>query len=361
MNITETDLDWAVEQGYLSTEQAEKLWQAWTEYKGQNNADADLTNYTNGSPPLRFDFANVAFYFGALIVIVAMVFLGTIVWDNMGGFGLLAVALVYAFSLTLVGRWLYFEQKLPIPGGLLITIAVWMTPLAIYGLQQGLGFGELTDSGVYRDLPTWMISGRFPMALGTIIASLVALRFIHFPFLTFPLAFCLWFLSIDIPPLLYGDAVSFQTAALVTLWFGIICLAIAYGVDLRWRRSRGDYSFWLYLFGLLSFWFSLLATGQDTEWYRLLFCLINLGLMALSILLKRRLFMVFGVVGVFGYISYLAFQVFADSLFFPFALSALGLGIIAVGVLYQKHYRAVEAYFDGLLSPYWRNFLPHDR
>jgi hypothetical protein len=262
--------------------------------------------------------------------------------------------------LSLVGRWLYFEQKLPIPGGLLITIAVWMTPLAVYGLQQGLGL-DPGDPAVYRNLPTWMISGRFPMALGTIITSLIALRFVHFPFLTFPLAFCLWFLSIDIPRLIYGDALSFQTSAQITLWFGIICLAIAYGVDLRWRRSRGDYSFWLYLFGLMSFWFSLLATGQDTEWYRFLFCLINLGLMALSVLLKRRLFMVFGALGVFGYISYLAFQVFADSLLFPFALSALGLGIIAAGVLYQKHYRAVEAYFDGLLPPYWRNFLPHDR
>jgi hypothetical protein len=83
--------------------------------------------------------------------------------------------------------------------------------------------------------------------------------------------------------------------------------------------------------------------------------------MGLSILLKRRLFMVFGVIGVFGYISYLAFQVFADSILFPFALSALGLAIIAVGVLYQKHYRAVETYFDDLLPPHWRNFLPRER
>ncbi|AIE72943.1 MULTISPECIES: hypothetical protein [unclassified Synechocystis] len=359
MDITEADLMWAVEQEYLSAEQAQQLWQAWTKYKGLPATEGEST--VNDSPPLQFDFANVAFYFGALIVIVAMVFLGTLVWDALGGFGLFTVAVLYAGVLTVVGHWLYFRQKLTVPGGLLITIAVWMTPLAIYGLQQGFGLISLEDPSVYRNLPTWLMSGRFPLAMGTIIVSLLALRFIHFPFLTFPLAFCLWFLSIDIPPLIYGDAVSFITAARITLGFGIVCLAIAYGVDLRWRRSQGDYSFWLYLFGLISFWFSLLATGEDTEWYRLLFCLINLGLMALSILLKRRLFMVFGVMGVFGYISYLAFQVFADSILFPFALSALGLAIIAVGVLYQKHYRSVEAYFDDLLPPYWRNFLPRER
>lgn len=346
------DLDWAVDQGYLSAAQADQLWQGWSTEKATAGAEPD------SSPPLRFDFANVAFYFGALIVIVAMVFLGSLVWGSLGGFGLFTIAVFYAIALTLTGSWLYFRQQLPIPGGLLITIAVWMTPLAIYGLQQGFGLADLTES---RNLPLGLISGRFPMASGTIIASLIALKYIHFPFLTFPLAFCLWFLSIELPPLVYGQAVSFHTAATITLWFGVVCLAIAYGVDLRWRRSQGDYSFWLYLFGLLSFWFSLLATGQDTEWYRLFFCGINLGLMALSIMLKRRLFMVFGSLGVFGYIAYLAFRVFADSLLFPFALSALGLGIIAAGIFYQKRYPAVEAYFDSCLPSQWRNFFPHDR
>ncbi|MBE9195085.1 DUF2157 domain-containing protein, partial [Synechocystis sp. LEGE 06083] len=75
MNITKTDLAWAVEQGYLSAVQAEQLWQAWTEHKGLLAMEEEREN--SDSPPLQFDFANVAFYFGALIVIVAMVFLGT--------------------------------------------------------------------------------------------------------------------------------------------------------------------------------------------------------------------------------------------------------------------------------------------
>lgn len=164
MDITETDLAWAVEQGYLSAEQAEQLWQAWIEHKDFPAMEGAREN--SDSPPLRFDFANVAFYFGALIVIVAMVFLGSIVWDALGGFGLFTVAVVYALGLIIVGQWLYFQQKLPVPGGLLITIAVWMTPLAIYGLQQGFGLISLEDPSVYRNLPTWLISGRFPLEIG---------------------------------------------------------------------------------------------------------------------------------------------------------------------------------------------------
>ncbi|MFN9176467.1 MAG: DUF2157 domain-containing protein [Synechocystis sp.] len=356
MKITKADLDWAVNEGHLSGEQAEILWDAWSKRRSdQPELNAD------GSPPLRFDFANVAFYFGALIVIAAMAFLVTLAWENLGGFGIFGIAVVYAISLTFLGRWLYFEQKLPIPGGLLITIAVWMTPLAIYGLQRGFGFWQQGDPGIYQDFHSWVKGSWFLMEMGTIFASLIALRFIRFPFLTFPLAFCLWYLSMDVAPLLFGADVEFKTRALVSLWFGIICLAIAYWVDLRNRRSQGDYAFWLYLFGLISFWFSLPFTGEDTEWNRLIYGLINLGLMVLSIMLKRRLFMVFGGLGVFGYISYLAFRVFADSLLFPFALSGLGLGIIAAGILYQRHYRHVEAYFDNLLPPHWRNLLPKER
>ncbi|MEB3160009.1 MAG: DUF2157 domain-containing protein, partial [Synechocystis sp.] len=197
MDITKADLDWAVQAGHLTPDQAETLWQAWCEQK----SDQPPLN-TEASPPLRFDFANVAFYFGALIVIAAMAFLVTLAWETLGGFGIFGIAVIYAVCLTLLGRWLYFDQQLPIPGGLLITIAVWMTPLAIYGLQQGLGFWQQGDPGIYRDFHSWIKGSWFLMEMGTITASLIALKFIRFPFLTFPLAFCLWYLSMDIAPLL---------------------------------------------------------------------------------------------------------------------------------------------------------------
>jgi hypothetical protein len=83
--------------------------------------------------------------------------------------------------------------------------------------------------------------------------------------------------------------------------------------------------------------------------------------MALSLLLKRRLFMIFGSLGIFGYISYLAFRVFENSLLFPLALSALGIAIIYLGVVYQRHYRQLEHYFDSILPLAWRSLLPKER
>jgi hypothetical protein len=354
MNLEEEDFREAVEQGLISPEQATKLWQFFIT-QAQTAQDHSNPN------KLRFDFANVAYYFGALIVIVAMAFFVTLAWESLGGFGIFAIAVIYALGFLWAGKYLYFEQNLKIPGGLLVTVAVWMTPLAIYGLQRWTGFWGQGDPGHYQDFHSWIKGSWFLMEVGTILASLLALRWIKFPFLTFPLAFCLWYLSMDIVPLLYGKNVDFHTQAVVSLWYGIICLAIAYVVDLRCRRSEGDFAFWLYLFGLITFWFSLPFSGQDSEWSRFIYGLINLGLMALSLLLKRRLFMIFGGLGLFGYISYLAFRVFENSLLFPLALSALGIAIIYLGVVYQRHYRQLEHYFDSILPLAWRSLLPKER
>ncbi|MFM7383868.1 MAG: DUF2157 domain-containing protein [Microcystaceae cyanobacterium] len=353
MNLEPEDFHWAAHQGLISEEQAEQLWQAF--------AEKYSTQASNKMNQVQFDVANVAYYFGALIVMTAMGFFMSLAWEALGGFGIMAIALLYGLGFILGGQYLYFQQNLKIPGGLLFTLAVWMTPVAIYGWQRGTGFWVESYPENNRSLWMWLQSSWMLMDLGTILASLIALRFVKFPFLTFPLALGLWHLSVDIIPYFYTGDNAFRTRATISLWYGLLCSGIAYWVDLRCRRSEGDYAFWLYLFGVLTFWVSLPLTGEDTEWHRFLYFLINLGLMMLSLLLKRRLLMVFGGLGVFGYISYLAFQVFTDSLLFPLILSALGLLIIYLGILYQRHYHQLEQTLTALLPESWRSLLPRER
>ena len=354
MEVDREDFDWAVSEGLISPEQAELLWQALSR---RAIAPPDSTPHQP-----RFDFANVAYYCGALIVISAMGWFMTRAWESFGGGGLFAIACFYALGFVMAGKRLYFQQNLKVPGGLLFTMAVGMTPLAIYGLQRWTGFWLQGDPGVYRDFHTWIKGSWFLMEVGTILAGLVALKFVRFPFLTAPIAFCLWYLSMDIAPLLLGEtADSWKQRAQISMWFGIACLVTAYWVDLRSRRSQGDYAFWLYLFGLMSFWFSLPFIGADSELQRFLYCLINLGLMLLSVLLKRRVFIVFGGLGVFGYLSDLSYRLFADSLLFPFVLSIVGIAIIYLGVLYQRHYKNLDRYLDRVLPEGLKQLLPRER
>jgi hypothetical protein len=63
-----------------------------------------------------------------------------------------------------------------------------------------------------------------------------------------------------------------------------------------------------YLFGMFAFWggLTLLEGGSELDWF--LYGLINAGLILLSVLLQRRLFVVFGAAGVFGYVGHLAWE-----------------------------------------------------
>jgi hypothetical protein len=234
-----------------------------------------------------------------------------------------------------------------------------MTPLAIYGFEKMTGAWLQRVPGAYRDFYDYIKGGWFPMEVGTVAAGLVALRYFRFPFLTAPLAFALWFMSMDLTPLIYGshyyEAQGYQVVSLV---FGLVVLAGAYLVD---RRTEEDFAFWGYLFGMFAFWggLTLLESGSELDWF--LYGLINAGLILLSVLLQRRLFVVFGAAGVFGYVGHLAWEIFEDSLLFPFALSAAGLAIIALGILYAKNRDRIEGAVVRMIPTGIRRLLPMER
>jgi len=64
--------------------------------------------------------------------------------------------------------------------------------------------------------------------------------------------------------------------------------------------------------------------------------MINIVLMGMAVLLRRPVFMVFGALGVAAYLGYLSYEVFAESLLFPVVVTLIGLGVIWLGLVYQK-------------------------
>src|SRR6266851_1658057 len=148
MEIERKDLDEGVAAGILSAAQAQALW-------------AHLT--PRSAPPARFTGLNVAYYFGALVVIAAMGWLMTLGFQNLGPWAVCVIAVAYAVLFVIAGRNLWRsnvpepggggtpDHNTRIPGGLLYTMAVCMTPLAIFGLERGSGFWPDRDPGNCRD------------------------------------------------------------------------------------------------------------------------------------------------------------------------------------------------------------------
>lgn len=328
MNIAKRDLIRAATECGVSDQQAELLW---------NTLDGRQAGFR------RFDVPTVAYYLGALVVMAAMGWFMTTAWERFGGRGILLIATVYAACFALVGYRLWQSKNYRVPGGLLVTFAVWMVPLAIYGLERTTGLWPQGDPGAYAGYYMWIKGSWFLMELGTITAGLVALRFVRFPFLTFPIAFAFWYMSMDLAPLLLGrphDVLWYGDDALwVSVGVGLIMLVLSALVD---RRTVEDYARWGYLFGLLSFAGGLTVLMRtESSWAA--YVAVNLALMFTAVVLQRRVFLVFGAIGVYVYLGRLAYVVFKDSVMFPFALTVLGLAIIYGGVLYQRHHERIES------------------
>lgn len=344
MRVVRKDFSWAVSEGIISEGQAEDLWRV-------------LKRRSKDRP--RFDLPHVAYYFGALVVISAMTWFMTLGWERFGGGGILAISLSYALGFTVAGVLLWRDKGLRVPGGLLVTAAVCMAPLAVYGFEMMTGVWLQGAPGEYEDFYDYIKGGWFPMEVGTVVAGLVALWFFRFPFLTAPVAFALWFMSMDLTPLIYGRSYyEAQGYQMVSLVFGLVVLVGAYLVD---RRTEEDYGFWGYLFGMFAFWggLTMFEGGSELDWS--IYGLINAGLILLSVLLQRRVFVVFGAAGVFGYVGHLAWEIFEDSLLFPFALSTAGLAIIALGILYAKNRDRIEDTAVRAVPTGIRRLLPMER
>ncbi|AIF49984.1 Protein of unknown function DUF2157, membrane [Pelosinus sp. UFO1] len=345
MEITRKEIKQAIEENIISQEQGDKLWKLWDER--QINEP-------------KFQLSHLAYYFGALLVISAMGWFMNNTWNQFGGMGIFSIAVLYAVCFTGIGKMLWEKKGLRVAAGLLIVMAVCMTPLAIFGLERALGWWPHSEPGNYRSFYHWIRGGWCFIEVGTIASACIALRFFSFPLLTAPLYIILYFLSMDITPLLFGVEHNWVITRWVSLFFGLTMIVISMLVDYRCQRKiyQGDYAFWGYLFGTLAFWSGLTFLDSNNEWSRIAYCLINLGLLVLGILLRRKVFLVFGTIGVNGYIGHLAYRVFNDSVWFPFILSFVGIGIIYLGVIYNKKQDKIQAFLRGRVPEKIRRFLP---
>jgi len=335
----------AAEAGIITRDQAERLaifLAGIAEAPGTSPGAASLVVVA----PARFDVSHLLWYAGALIVIGAMTLFTTLAFDQAGPSALSWTAIAYAFGFVLLGRALWKRPGLKTPAGLLIACAVAMAPLAIFGIQASLDLWPMPfgEPGEYSDFFEWMNASWLYMDLGTILAGAVALYFFPFPFIAAIMAVALWFLSMDLTPWIFHTRdFTWEMRQEVSLWFGLVLIAVAWAIDLkRWRA--GDFAFWLHLAGIMAFWGAMTSMDSESEASKFLYCLINVGMVALSVYLMRRTYAVFGALGVSCYLGYLADSVFENSLLFPLALSAIGLAVIALGIWYFKKRQAIAAW-----------------
>jgi hypothetical protein len=310
-----------------------------------------IKNQPNQEP--NFNLSNVLYYFGGLIAIGAMTLFMNLGWERFGPWGVFCLSIIYA----IIGLWLAREfqrREYNIPAGICATFVVALTPLAIYAFQQAMGLWP--DSTPYRDYHYYIKWHWIYMELGTLAVGIVLAWIYRYPFMVMPIAVTLWYMSMDVAYMLTRDAPDYQFSAMVSMYFGLVTILIAFWVDLRAGKA-GDYAFWLYIFGVMAFWGGLSSQSSDSELSKFIYLCINLSMIGVGVMLMRRVFVIFGALGCSFYLGHLASEVFEDSMLFPIALTVIGLLIIYLGTLWQKHEAAITNKVQSILPKPFRELL----
>ena len=339
--LCQADLSDAAHAGLITPQQAQLLWARWSAAGSAMPVASAVQGAGMGGP--RFSFTNTLYYFGGMVAIGAMTLFMTLGWQSFGAWGLAAISAAYLLACLKVADHLK-ARSLAVPAGILATLAVCLVPLLVWSVQHGMGWWPPGGAERYSAYHTHVNWRWLTLEFGTLAAGVVMLWRYRLPFMVMPIAVTLWYMNMDVAHAIWTDTDhwDWQFIRDVSLVFGMATVFIALWVDVRSRRAlvsewRQDYAFWLYLFGTLMFWGGLSLRDSDSEWGKALYCLINLVLVFAGAAIGRRVFTVFGGLGVTMYLGHLSYKVFGDSILFPFLLTLLGLGVVALGIWWQRH------------------------
>jgi hypothetical protein len=344
MRITRATLDEAVRAGILDARQGLALW--------------DFLSTREVETP-SFKPSHILYYLGGLIAIGAMTLFMNLGWERFGSSGLLWISGCYCLLAVALTEFFLGKGHMTIPAGITAALAICMVPLAIYALQHVLGMWPDDQRYGYRDYHAHIDWRWLMMELGTLAAGAIALWRYRLPFMVMPIAVTLWYMSMDLVPFLLGErSYDFfsNTGRLISMYFGLAMTSLAFWVDVRTARSR-DFAFWLYIFGVLTFWGGLSSLDSDNEFSKFVYCCLNVVMIAIGAALSRRVFAVFGGLGIALYLGHLSHSVFKDSLLFPVALTAIGFAVIGAGIFWQRREEAIGSALRSLLPHALSNLI----
>jgi hypothetical protein len=274
----------------------------------------------------RFGAAQVAWYFGAAVILVAMTWLIAIVGDAYGTSALLATSLAYTGIFAIAGSRLAGQDGTRIPGGLLYVLAASMTPVTVSAAHDAFNLGFTGDQ------MTLLAAG------ATTVVGLALTRFTKIAFVSLPALIGGWMAAVAGADLVFGwGSWNWEVVSMV---YGALLVAGSFAID---RGDDGeDYAFWGYAVGAVAAYAGLTFIAKG-EFAYALYAAGGVASMLFSVIVGRKIFAFAGAAAVLTYLGHLSFVFFANSALFPAVLAALGIATIYGGVVYHRNSARIEA------------------
>jgi hypothetical protein len=141
---------------------------------------------------------------------------------------------------------------------------------------------------------------------------------------------------------LFGEKIL-DSWNLVLMAYGAILVLAGTATDIAMRHTARDHSFWPWSVGGLLLWSCILAKWDHLEWAGLEWSAFNLGLLVVSVVVKRRFLAALSGFGLSGEFIHMCGEHFTHSGGFGLACLAAGASLIFVGARWGRIEAAVRA------------------
>ena len=333
--ISAHDLDRAVEVGIISAEQRLAL--------------LALVSPPGDAARRGFNAMNIAYWTGGIAVLVAFAWILIARWTVLGAGGVLLVTITYSGVFALTAHTLQ-RYGFHSAARVVTVLLVGMAPVVTWSLMALSGqwdpYPPYRGDMVPPFTSDWNDLRWLPIDLATILASLIALRRVHYGVLGLPLALACAALGVHAMPLLLDQALIRAMDGRLALLLAAILLAFGYAVDQRTGADE-DYATWFYAVGLAAL---LPAMFYYWDRSRLITAHATLGVSLMlaytALRLRRRLFLLASLIGFLAYLTYLTFDVFKTDVGYPIVLATLGLLTILLAVWVQRRFPSIVQRMD---------------
>jgi hypothetical protein len=341
------DLDLAVQDGIVSREQAERLWErAAGEEPSPRPAPLPPAGGWRRAPAAAVAGVVAASAAAAWVVLAA--------WEGGGAAGGFAAAAAAAFAAGAGARALE-RRSLDAAAGLLACVAVALVPVAVHGLHFWLGHPR--GAAPAGTLAALVGGPYFPAAAAAVVAAAVGLRLFASPAVAAVLVAALWLAALLAAPLVFGPSPAWARRALVSAAAGLGAIGVGVILD---GRTRRDLSSWLYVAGLSACSLGLVTIQSESGASRLFGAAVNVALVLVSVALRRPVFALFGAVGLAAVLGELA-EAELDDRVVPYAIAAVAAAAAGAAVAWRRLSPAWEDEVAGRLPAPLLRLLPPRR
>ena len=300
----------------------------------------------------KFPVDKILYYLGGFIILASLIWIMIGVFKVFSYLGLFGVSAIYFILFKILGHLTYKYNVLP-ASSILYTLSLCMVPLCLYSLFTHVDFVHYS---IFNNKFIAQHAMQLIIDIVTLIFGIIYLLNRRFALLTIPVSLAGLFLSFDIMPFINTQitSITLDMRNVAAFIYTLILIFIAR----RFEKANIEvYARWFYAIGATLLWCVLLFAFSVSfkhpelgEFGEFLLAFFGVEFIILNTILKRRIFMFWGIVGILGYIAHRGYLLFNSSPFLPILLGLFGLSIIYLGRVWAEYSDEIEGAIAKLIK-----------